>query len=105
MGDVSGHFNSNQIKPFLKDSLLMAFQGLKASQHHLVRQNSVFTLGCLCRGAGNTIDRQSVIDMIKIFVPLCQLPKSQKESKYFNFFVRVRVFIFIVSENSRLFYM
>eukprot|EP00494_Astrolonche_serrata_P024975 UN25235 len=79
IGDVSGHFDGNLIKPFLKDSLKMAFTGLNASNHHLVKQNSVFTLGCLCRGGGNTIPRQDVINMIKIFAPLCKLPKNKKE--------------------------
>jgi len=80
MGDVSAHLSPQSIKPFLERSVQMAFAGLEASQHHLVRQNSIFALGCLCRAGGNLM-KPYLEHILKYLDPICQKPRNQTDKK------------------------
>merc|ERR1719394_603754 len=58
----------------------MAIQGLQASQHHLVRQNAIFALGCLARAAKNNL--QPALETIMQFVSPClQMPRGAANVK------------------------
>jgi len=80
MGDVSASLSEQSIQPFLQPSVQMAFKGLEASQHHLVRQNSVFALGCLCR-AGRSQMKPYLEQILAILSEICKLPRNQPNNK------------------------
>jgi len=80
MGDVSAHLSPASIQPFLKTSVEMAFKGLETSQHHLVRQNSVFALGCLCR-AGRESMQPYLENIFQVLDIICKNPRGQADNR------------------------
>jgi len=85
MGDVSGFLTGNDIEPFLNASMQMAFQGLETGKNHLVLQNSVFALGCLCRSGGARCE-QYLEKMLNFLGPMVQMPR--KAPKKFDRLIR-----------------
>jgi len=80
MGDVSAKISPANFVPFFEKSVKMAFMGLDKSNHSLVRQNSIYALGCLCRAGGNRM-QQVVEPMVNILQPICQMNRGDSDKK------------------------
>jgi len=84
MGDVSSKIEQQNFEKYLAQSMEMAFTGLNASNHHLVRQNSVYALGCICRAGGNSITSggfQVIEQMLQFLHPICQMPRGASDKR------------------------
>jgi len=84
IGDISAKIDQDHFTPYLEKSLELAFTGLNASHHHLVRQNSVYALGCICRASGNKLlsGGTAVVEQILQFLgPICKMPRGAQDKR------------------------
>lgn len=83
IGDISAKIDQEHFTPYLEKSLELAFTGLNASHHHLVRQNSVYALGCICRASGNKLlaGKTVVTQILQFLGPICEMPRGAADKR------------------------